>query len=81
MSWHRDMIFGRNLDSTKPPIRGPLIAILVLALLLGVAWHYGIITSTTLVLKDLAVGIWNMLCSIATAVGDFLQYLLGQRSH
>jgi len=50
MSYIRDMIFGPDLHFTKPQVRRVFIVMLAITLL-SAAWHYGIITSATLVLK------------------------------
>ncbi len=77
----REVIFGQTTEAQKASSRRRWIALLVIAFLIGMAWHYGIITSAALLLKQLAVAIWNMLCDMADAVGDFLQYISRERSH
>ncbi len=48
-------------------------AILAVALLVGMAWHYGIITSVALSLMGIVVGIWNLLCDVGSAFRDVLK--------
>ncbi len=77
----RGMIFGQDRDIQEAEIRRKLITILAIPPLIGVAWHCGIIASVDLALKSVAAVIWNMLRDVAAALGDFLQYVLNQRSH
>jgi len=79
--YFREMIFGQELESPKRQSGGWLIAVLAIALLLGLAWHYGLVISIALALKDFGVGIWNMLCDFASSCGDFLQFVLSRLSH
>jgi hypothetical protein len=79
MSYIRDMIFKEDLHIAKPRIRRGFIAILASTLLFA-AWHYGIISSAALGLRTFAIAIWDMMCSLADACGDFLQFIRGQRS-
>ena len=79
MSYIRDMICGPDLHFTKTRVRRVFFVMLAITLLFA-AWHYGIITSAELVLKPIAIGIWDMLCSAASACRDFLQFIGSQRS-
>jgi len=79
MSYFREMIFGPDLHFTKPQVRRVFIVMLAVTLLFA-AWHYGIITPAVLVLKIVAIGTWDVLCDLADACGDFLQYIDSQRS-
>lgn len=79
MSYIREMIFGPDLHFTKPQVRRVFIVVLTITLLFA-AWHYGIITSAVHVLKTVAIGTWEVLCDLAAACGDFLQYIDSQRS-
>jgi len=67
MSWYRGMIFGQAPESAKKPSGGKWIAILAIVVLLGVFWHYGIVT---------AIG--DMLSDLATACEDFWQWVVNQ---
>jgi hypothetical protein len=79
MSYIRTMILGPDLHFTKPRVRRVFLVMLAITLLFA-AWHYGIITSAELVLKPIAIGIWDMLCSLAAALADFLKYIISQRN-
>ena len=79
MSDIRKMICGPDLHFTKPRVRRVFIVLLAIALLFA-AWHYGIITSAEMFLKPIAIGIWDMLCSLASALADFLKYISSQRN-
>ncbi len=54
------------------------VATLAIALLAGVAWRYGIITTIALALKGIIVGIWNLLCDIGSTFRDFLREVLSK---
>jgi hypothetical protein len=77
--WTRDTHSGQDPEIPKKGMGAIWIAIPVIAFLLVVAWHYGILTSAALILKDVVVSIWNMLRDIAAALRDFWQYILRQR--
>ena len=79
MYWLRDRLFGRDPEIPRVPREGKWITILAIAVLVGVAWDYGIITSVALLLQSVVVGIWNMLVDVAVACRDFLQYVLDMR--
>jgi hypothetical protein len=86
--WYREMLLEvqDSLAILRLRVRGLRIGgkwmrILAVGLLVGAAWHYGIITSVALALKLVVVVIWNMLCDLADACGDFLQYVLRIRNH
>ncbi len=76
--YFREIFFPEG--SPKRMSRG-WIVLVVIALLIGVAWHYGIITSVALALKPLVGSLWDMLSDMATAITDVLQYVFGQRNH
>ena len=56
------------------------IAILAIAVcvppLSVVAWHYGMVTSTALILKDIIVSVGTMLHDMAAALKDLWQYIV-----
>jgi len=43
------------------------------------AWHYGIFASAALILKDVAVALWKMMCDAAATFRDFGRYIISQR--
>ena len=49
---------------------GPYIAIVVILLLVGVAWRYGIITSLVRGLWAIGVASWNLLCEVGRMFRD-----------
>ena len=57
-----------------------MFIVLLAITLLFAAWHYGMITSAEMFLKPIAIGIWDMLCSLASALADFLKYISSQRN-
>ena len=63
----------------KEPISGNRIALLVLVILLGLAWHFGIVASVASALQPVAKGIWDMLRDAATSVEGFIKFVLSQR--
>lgn len=79
MSNIRKMICGPDLHFTKPRIRRVFIVLLAITLLFA-AWHYGTLASAEMFLKPIAIGIWDMLCSLAAALADFLKYISSQRN-
>ena len=54
----------------------PAVIGLLAGLGIRIAWEIGIISSTALVLRDIGLAIWIMLCDLATAFGAFLQFLI-----
>jgi len=69
----REQIFGRELEPTERPARrGRWISILILLVLLGIAWRFGIPASV----KDIGIAIWNMLCDVAATIGDLINIFL-----
>jgi hypothetical protein len=79
MSYIRDKICGPDLHFTKPRVRRVFLVMLAITLFFA-AWHYGIIPSAEIFLKPIAIGIWDMLCSLAAALADFLKYIVSQRN-
>ncbi len=61
LMYFREVIFGQPQEIPKTQIRGDRIALLAAAILIEVAWHYGIITSLALTSRDFIVKLWNML--------------------
>ena len=75
--YFREVIFGQEQEIPKEHVRvGRIVLFATFALLVGVAWHYGIITSLALILRDLLAAVWNILSDVATSLGDLLHYLL-----
>jgi len=80
VTYIREMNFGQGVDIPKQPqIRGRFIVMLAITLLFAV-WHYGLITSASLVLKPIFIGIWDMFCDLASAISDFLKYVTSRRN-
>jgi len=77
--WTGDTHSGQDPKIPKKGIGAIWIAIPVIAFLLVAAWHYGILASAALILKDVVVSIRNMLHDMAAVLRDFWQYLLRQR--
>ena len=71
--WLRERLFPQEEKIPKRRRDRKWIRILAIALLVAVAWEY-------LGLKIVVIAIWNMLCDVAAALGDFWQYVLNQRS-
>ncbi len=78
--YFREIFFGQDAPVQRHISAGRIV-ILLIALLVGVAWHYGIITAAVLALKPILGGIWTMLSEMAAAIRDFLQFLLSRLSH
>jgi len=75
-------MWTRDTHSSETPKKGfgaMWFAIPVAVFLFVVAWHYGIVASITLVLKDVFVIIWNMLLGVAGFIRDSWQCVLRQR--
>ncbi len=53
-----------------------LIAILAIAFLIGVAWHYGVISTLAFALWAVVVWIWNLLYGIAKTFADVVRDVL-----
>jgi len=68
----RERIFGQEPEIPRKAGTNRWTAVLLVVVLLGVAWHYGIIDS----LKDIAISIWNALGDMVSAIEDFLHYAL-----
>ena len=78
---------GRELDTVKgyggnkepqKKISGVRVAIVVFALaIIGIAICF---PASRELAKSLAIGIWDMLCNIANACSDFIEYVKHQRS-
>ena len=74
--YFREVIFGQELEHPKAHTTASRLALLSsIAVLGGIAWHYGIITFLAVILRDSVVGIWKMLCDVAASIGNFLPYL------
>ncbi len=69
----RERIFGQEPEVPRKGGSNKWIAVLLTLILLGVAWHYGIIDS----LKDIAISIGNALGDMFSAIEDFFHYALG----
>ncbi len=52
---------------------GPWIAIPAVALLAGMAWHYGIIASVARTLMAIVVNIWDLLCDVGRIFRDVVK--------
>ncbi len=65
----QDTLFGQIEVAPRRQSGRKWIAVLAIALLLWVFWHYGIISA-----------IWKMLCDLSDACEDFLQYVLRLRT-
>jgi len=77
----RGRFFKQDSGIPRVRSRGRWITILAIALLVGVAWNYGIITSAVLLLKSVVIDFWNTFCDVAAACRDFWHYVLGQWHH
>ncbi len=76
--YFRELIFGQEQEVAKP--HGSLSRIALIAvtlLLLGLAWHYGIITALALIFRDILVAVGNIFSDIAASIGDFLHFVTG----
>ena len=72
----REVIFGQEQEIQKSHGRVSWIALLAMvALLFGVAWHYGIIASLSLTLRDVTAAVWDMISDLAASIGDLLHYI------
>jgi hypothetical protein len=79
MTYMREVIFGQEPDIQKSNSKARVLAFLVIVLIFVLAWQNGIIASAALVLRTVAMGIWDMLCDVGSACGDFLKYVSMQR--
>ena len=77
--WTRDTHPGQYPEVPKKGMGAIWIAIPVIAFLLVVAWHYGILTSAALILKDIIVSVRTMLHDAAAGLKDLWQHVLNQR--
>ena len=75
-----DTLSRQEPEISKEGRVGMWIAILAIAVcvppLFIVAWHYGIVTSATLILKDIIVSVRTMLHDMAAALKDLWQYIV-----
>ncbi len=71
MSWLRVMIFRQERETPKRPRDGKwsiIALVLLIAIFVGLLGASGILAA-----------IWDMLCDIAAAIGDFIKYIVGLR--
>ena len=57
---------------------GPWIALVVILILVGMAWRYGIIRPVVHTLLVVVVGIWHLVCDLANNFREFLRSTFGQ---
>ncbi len=75
--YFREVIFGQEQEIPKEHVRvGRIVLLATIALLVGAAWHYGIISSFVLILRDLLAAVWDILSDVAASLGDLLHYVL-----
>ena len=73
--------YGRDRESEKKLAPGRVAAVVFLLVIIGAATF--LLASNPGVLelaKSLVMGIWDMLCNIANAFSDFIEYVKHQRS-
>ncbi len=57
---------------------GPWIALVVILLVVGMAWRYGIIRPVVRTLMVVVIGIWHLVCDLANNFREFLRSLFSQ---
>lgn len=81
---YRQTLPGADTASQEQKKRERWLITLAVALGAGMAFmealHPGILASGLNLFKDVVVAIWNMLCDFAAACGEFMRWVLHQRS-
>ena len=73
-----------NVDPFAEPApaknRKMRFAILTCALGIGIVIYPGAVMDLIYILRDLGIAVWTMLCDVASACADFVDYVLQVRS-